>query len=113
MPVTWRQTVHASAAASGTSTNWIPLDIFETPFNVGFGVTTSNDNGVTFAVQHTFDNVLDADVSARAFNHSDVTAGVVDVDGNYAFAVRAVRLNVVSVSASANLEFRGVQAGNI
>ena len=112
MPVEWLIEKAATAGAGGDVTRWVPFDIFETPFNVGFGVTISNSGAAVFRVEHTFDNVLDADVSAVSFIHADVSAANGNVDGNYAFQVRAARLAVVSVSASCNIAFRGIQAGS-
>ena len=112
MPVHAIQEVHASAGASGTSTDWIPFDVFETPFNVGFGITISNSGAAVFRVEHTFDNVLQQGVSAVAFIHDEVSAANGTIDGNYAFGVRAARLTVVSVSASANIAFRVQQVGS-
>lgn len=113
MPVTWLQEKAATAGAAGDVTDWVPLDIFETPFNVGFGVTISNSGAAVFRVEHTFDNVLKAGVSAVSFIHEDVSAADANIDGNYAFGVRATRIAVVSVSASCNIAFRGIQVGNI
>lgn len=112
MPVSSLQEVHASASASGISTSWIPFDVFETPFNVGFGVTISNSGAAVFRVEHTFDNVLRQGVSAVAFIHDEISAANGKVDGNYAFGVRACRLHIVSVSASCNIAFRVQQVGS-
>ena len=112
MPVTWLQEIAATAGAAGDVTDWVPLDMFETPFNVGFGVTISNSGAAVFSVEHTFDNVMDSNVSAVAFVHEDVSSKNGNIDGNYAFGVRAARLAIVSVSASCNLTFRGVQVGS-
>lgn len=46
-----------SAAGVGP---WVPLDYLSTPFNVGIGVTLSADAaGVTYDVEHTFDDLFD------------------------------------------------------
>ena len=112
MPVEWLIEKAATAGAGGDVTRWVPLDIFETPHNVAFGVTISNSGAAVFRVEHTFDNVLSADVSAVSFIHDEVSAANGNIDGNYAFGVRATRLAVVSVSASCNIAFRGVQVGS-
>ena len=83
-----------SAAASA----WIPVDHGKNPFNIGFGVTISTAV-LTYKVQHTFDNVQDSTVTAVAFDHPDVTGKTVNTDGNYAFPVRAVRLNVTAYTS--------------
>ena len=119
MPLTAERTitVDASAGNAGTVSSWIPLDIYETPFNVGFGVVKDGDGDVTFQIQHTFDNVFDPDVSADSFIHADLTsqstgANPFKVDGNYAFGVRAIRLAVISASGSSRLMLKVVQVGS-
>lgn len=83
-----------SAAASA----WIPVDTNKNPFNIGFGVTISTAV-LTYKVQHTFDNVQDSTVTAVAFDHPDVTGETTNQDGNYAFPVRAIRLNVTAYTS--------------
>lgn len=112
MPVSSVQEIAATAGAAGDVTPWIPFDVFETPFNVGFGVTISNPGAAVFRVEHTFDNILQQGVSAVAFTHDEVSAADAKIDGNYAFGVRACRLAVVSVSASCNIAFRVQQVGS-
>lgn len=112
MPVSAIKEIAVTAGGAGDVTEWVPLDQFETPFNVSFGVTISNSGAAVFAVEHTFDNILRADVSAVAFIHDEVSAADGKIDGNYAFPVRATRLAIVSVSASCNIAFRVLQAGS-
>ena len=112
MPVSAIREVAATAGAAGDVTSWIPFDMFETPHNVSFGVTISNSGAAVFRVEHTFDNILDAKVSAVAFIHDEVSAANGKIDSNYAFPVRATRLAVVSVSASCNISFRVLQVGS-
>ena len=77
---------------SGTGTsNWIPLDFKQSPFNVGFGVVVNGT--ITYTVEHTFDDVYDSSVTPVAFSHSSISAKSINADGNYAFPVRAIRLN--------------------
>ena len=88
-------------SSAGTSA-WIPLDYKQNPFNVGFGVVASGT--LTYDIEHTFDDVLQAGVTPTAFKHSTVTAQTTSKDGNYAFPVRAVRINVTAyTSGSATL----------
>lgn len=101
-----------TTVATATATRWIPLDQFETPFNVGFGVVKSGGGNRTFSVQHTFDNIFDPNVTPSAFTHADVTAATASIDGNYAFPVAAVRLNVASGSGSAQCRFVVRQTGS-
>lgn len=88
----------------------IPLDNYISPFNVGFGVKVSGT--VTFTVQHTFDDVFAAGytpASGTWFDHPTVSADSANTDGNYAFPVSAIRLNVTAGSGTATLT--ATQAG--
>ncbi len=90
----------------------IPLDHYAEPFNVGFGVVVTGT--VTYTVQHTFDDVFAAGfvaASATWFNHATVAAVTVSADGNYAFPVRAVRVNQTAGTGSTSGTF--IQAGSI
>lgn len=64
------------------------------PFNVGFGVVVSGT--VTYTVQHTFDGV-------NWFNHDAVADAVDNQDGNYAYPVAGIRVNVTAGTGSATL----------
>lgn len=113
MPIYARVT----AAASGP-TNWIPLNQYPQPFNVGFGISVIAP-GVSaavvpdFSVQHTFVDILKG-ASAGAvdiFDHSDVSGQSTSTDGNYAYPVMAVRLNVSALASGGSMIFTVVQAG--
>jgi len=94
--------------SSATTSAWIPVDHRKTPFNIGFGVVVTNT--CTYKIQHTFDDVQDSAVSPTAFDHPDVTGETTNQDGNYAFPVRAIRLNVTAwTSGTATLTV--IQAG--
>jgi len=82
---------------TGTSA-WIPLDSRQAPFNVGLGVKI-NSGTATYTVEHTFDDVFDSTVTPVAFSNSNISAATTNKDGNYAFPVRAVRLNIASGSS--------------
>lgn len=117
MPVTAERSITASVTAVSTSfstsTGWIPLDIFETPFNVGFGVVMTGSGKQTVRVEHTFDNIFDSTVTPVAFTHEDVSAATANKDGNYAFGIRACRLTAVSACGSSTASLRVVQVGNV
>jgi hypothetical protein len=88
-------------SAAGTSA-WIPLDYKQNPFNVGLGLVISGTN--TTDVEHTFDDIFDSSVTPTAFKHSTLVGKTANADGNYAFPIRAVRLNVTAyTSGSATL----------
>lgn len=116
MPVTVTREISvstASATAASTASGWIPLDIHQTPFNVGFGVVKTGTGDITFRVEHTFDNIFDPSVTPVAFVHEDVSAASANIDGNYAFGIRAMRIASVSASGVAGASLRVVQVGNI
>ena len=70
---------------------WVPLDYKQNPFNVGFGVVATGT--VTYDVEHTFDDVFDSAVTPTAFKHETLVSQTTNQDGNYAFPIRAIRLN--------------------
>ena len=79
-----------SKTGTGTSA-WIPMDYKQNPFNVGIGVVVSGT--VTYTVQHTFDDIFNPNVTPTAFDHATLAAQTANKDGNYAFPVRAIRIN--------------------
>lgn len=81
----------------------IPLDNYISPFNVGFGVTVTGTP--TYTVQHTFQDVFAAGfnpASAVWFDHPTIVDQTVMQDGNYAFPVVAVRLQISAVASPAD-----------
>jgi hypothetical protein len=86
------------------------MDIHLTPFNVGFGVSVTGT--VSYTVQHTFDDVFAKNfnpATATWFNHEDLVSQTTNQDGNYAFPVRAIRLNVGSSTGTVTITL--IQAG--
>jgi len=78
----------------GTSA-WIPVDYKQDPMNIGLGCVVVSGTA-TYSVEHTFDNIFDSTVTPVAFSNSGITAQTANKDGNYAYPVRAVRLNVTA-----------------
>ena len=77
---------------SGTGTTaWIPMDYKQNPFNVGLGVVVSGT--VNYTIEHTFDEVFDPNVTPTAFAHATLASQTANKDGNYAFPIRAIRIN--------------------
>lgn len=89
------QTVTVSSQAASAP---IPLDWRQVPFNVSLACVVPSGT-LTFKVQHTFDNLLDPTVTPTWFDHSTITGKNASTDGNYAFPVTAVRLNVTSYTS--------------
>jgi len=74
---------------------WVPVDYKQDPTNIGIGCILVSGTA-TFTVEHTFDDVFDSTVTPVAFSNSGITAATASKDGNYAFPVRAIRLNVTA-----------------
>ena len=79
-----------SITGTGT-TAWIPLDYKQSPFNVGMGIVVNGT--ITYDIEHTFDDILAQGTTPTAFKHSSLTAQTTNKDGNYAFPIRAIRIN--------------------
>ena len=89
-----------SRTGTGTSA-WIPLDYKQSPFNVGFGVVVNGT--ITYDIEHTFDEVFDSTVTPIAFKHSSLVAQTTNKDGNYAFPIRAIRINNTAGTGSTSV----------
>lgn len=100
-----RPIVVAKTGAGSSST--IPLDHYQSPFNVGLGVVVTGT--VNYTIQHTFDDVFDGAVTPTWFSHPSLASLTANADGNYAFPVRAVKILQNSGSGTTTLTI--VQAG--
>ena len=89
-----------SITGTGT-TGWIPLDYKQNPFNIGLGIVVNGT--ITYDIEHTFDDVFDASITPTAFKHSTLVAQTTNKDGNYAFPVRAIRINNTAGTGSTTL----------
>ena len=88
----------------------VPLDQYISPFNVSLAIVPTN--AVSYNVEYTFDDPFAATfdpTTAVWFDHPDLTTQTVKKDGNFAFPVRATRLNVLY--ADADVKFYVTQAG--
>jgi hypothetical protein len=97
-PVTVSQTGVGSTAV-------IITDINQAPFAIGMGVVVTGT--VSYTVQHTFDDVFATTfdpATATWFNHPTLAAQAANLDSNYAFPVRGVRLTIGSGSGTATLK---------
>lgn len=79
------------------ASGWAPTNRKQTPFNVGLGVVVSG--GLTYTVEHTFDDVQDSSVTPTPFSNDGLTSKTTNDDGNYSFPVSAIRLNVTSFTS--------------
>lgn len=79
-----------SLTGTGT-TAWIPLDYKQNPFNVSVAAVVNGT--ITYDIEHTFDDVFNTAITPVAFKHASLVAQTTNKDGNYAFPVRAVRIN--------------------
>ena len=88
------------------SSNVLPMDLYISPFNVGFGVVVTGT--VTYTIQHTFDNPQTV-ASPVWFSHPTIAAKSDNQDGNYAFPVAAIKVLVTSGNGTATATV--IQAG--
>jgi len=93
-------TASAGAVESGTNgkceSGWHVLNYRGPDFNVGIGCTTG---GATYAMQHTFTNVLASDFAendAVVLTHSTLTGETTNQDGNYTSPPVATRLAITT-----------------
>jgi archaellum component FlaF (FlaF/FlaG flagellin family) len=87
---------------SGVATSpTLPMDFRAQVFNVGFGCEVTGT--VTYSVQHTFDDIYNTAITPVWFNHEYVNAQSANMDGNYAFPVSAIRLNVTAGTGSVTI----------
>jgi hypothetical protein len=91
----------------------IPLDIYPDPFNVGLGAALSAGASLTYKVQHTFDDVYAASFNpstATWYDHASLVSKTTSSDGNYAYPVTAIRLNVTAYT-SGTVTLTAIQSG--
>lgn len=112
MAVYFRKQYAVGVAGVSGGQQWVPLDIHQNPFGVSFFIHRITGGGdSTCRVEHTHKNVLvSADATAlEIFTHVDASAVAVSADGNYAFPVRAIRLNLTQASGAATFDFAVIQ----
>lgn len=71
-----------------------PMDREQAPFNAGIGCVVNGT--ATYNIEHTFDDVQNAAVTPTWFQNTGITAQTTNANGNYAFPIRAVRVNVTA-----------------
>lgn len=96
-PGTWTSggTVTTSAASP-----MVPLDFNNVPFAVGLGCVITGT--VTYTAQHTFDDIFDPRVNPTWIDQpvTGISGKSANADGNYAFPVKATRVNTTAGSGS-------------
>jgi hypothetical protein len=106
--------VTITASASGGSTP-VVLDFRLNPFSVAIGCVVSAGATLTYTIQHTFDDPFQSGglTNATWFDHDD--SGLVNqtgnANGNYAFPVRASRINVTAYTGG-SVTVTYVQSGH-
>ena len=91
------QVVTQSAAGA---TSWIPINSrADNSFGVGIGCVVAGGSTLTYKVEHTFDDIFDSSVTPTAFDHATIVGKTANSDGNYAYPVRAVRLNITAFTS--------------
>jgi hypothetical protein len=104
--------INQTATAAGPLAP-IPMDHYRDPFNVGLAVVLSPGASLTYTVEHTFDDVYAPGFNpalATWFPNTTLTGQTTSKDGNYAFPVTALRLNVTAFT-SGTASFKVIQAG--
>lgn len=87
----------------------IPLDYRSIDFQVGFDCIVSGGGVLTYSVQHTLDDIYNPAVTPTWLNHATVNGLSATADGNYAFPIRAIRVNITAYT-SGTLTFNVIQA---
>lgn len=91
------------------TTPWVPMNLYQTPFNVSFSVSFKSATA-TITVQHTLEDIQDSTITPNVFNHEVVVTKTTSQDHNYAFPIRAIRMDVTGFTAG-TLEFSILQSG--
>lgn len=114
------KTFSFTGAAPGSATGWIPLNIHQENWHVGFAIKkVGNADGPILNVDATLQNILAsaAVVSADYFAVISAVSTSADgtiVAGELTFPVAAVRLrNVSGGSGATTLSFKVLQTGKI
>jgi len=116
------QPVQLTIIGTAISTPIFP-DTKQNPFNIGIGVSlqTGGVSTVGLSVEHTFDfsTVMSPTWNGTTavwfqnsgINQTTVTTGV-GINGNYAFGVAAIRVNVISATATSIVVANFIQSVN-
>jgi hypothetical protein len=98
--------------AEVTASRPIPLSRTAKPIETSYAVIKAGGGDLTYSVQYTVRDVLNAYSSANV-DWFDLTSGrTISFSGSMAFPANAVRLLVTAVSGSATAEFMVLQGGD-
>src|SRR5882672_571728 len=113
------QPVTVTVIGSTFSTPIIP-DIKQNPFNIGIGVYTTAGAVTSWAVEHCFDfstimsPTWNGTTGVTWYPNTGLNSGsaTLPANGNYAFPVAAIRLNITNAVATAATVMNLLQATN-
>jgi len=91
----------------------LPVSWRTNPFELGMAFDVSGT--VNYTVQHCFENVLDPNLTPSTFtwfDHETLTTQTTDQDGNYDFAIMAIRIKFNSLTAGGSLKAMVLQGTN-
>ena len=94
--------MRVTAAAAGATSPFILSQMGPSPFNVGIGCAISAGASLIYSVEYTFDDVFANNYNPATGNWTaltSITAATTTKDGNIAYPVMAVRLNVTSYTS--------------
>jgi hypothetical protein len=97
MPRPSSVTVGSATTSAAVPINWRGHQGSNIAVSIGCVLTGAS----TYKVQHTFDDIFDPSVTPTWFDHASITGKTTSADGNYAFPIRAVRLNVTPYTSGA------------
>jgi len=106
----YRNTLTGLSTTSGYPI-WFP-DTGVRPFAIGIGCVVNSTN-VTYNIEHTFDYTGSStfiSTAATWFTNSGITAQTSNANGNYAFPVSSIRLNVTAGSSTGTVAVTFIQA---
>ena len=106
------------SSTSGYGGIWFP-DTDVRPFNISIGTVVNSTGTQTYSVEHTFGYLgafssnFNGWVSSAAtwYANTGIVSATTNANGNYAFPVSAIRLNVISGSSQGSVSCILTQAG--
>jgi hypothetical protein len=114
------QPVQITVLGQAVSTPIIP-DVKQDPFNIGIGVSLTTGTVTSWAIEHCFDfsTVMSPTWNGSTgvtwfpntgLNNTIATTTTLPANGNYAFPVAAIRVNISNANATAIMVVNIIQA---